>query len=499
MLFHAATIILAPGMICEKNFLRIKEVTFPVTLALIIFCFIPVRAADPGAEIRSLINRNCVKTVASSVVVIDVNSPGSGEPDKILLSINGKTPIKAASLMKIFTTWSALYYLKPEYCFETEIHLEGDLEKGVLTGDLYVKGGGDPTLVPENMFLLTRKIHDKGIREIKGDIFLDPSGHVGPYRQQGWKSTNFHRAYSAPVYNLSYSYNAVSIAVDGTGEPGSKPKVLIAPHLHHLKIENNVIIRKKGGRNISVSVEKTEKGEVLKVNGTIPPGRKKTVSRCINRPDLFFGQAFRQFLEREGIKITGGLQEGRIPADSKPIVTYCSPPLSQTISLVNHYSNNFMAEMILRQLGGEKAGFPGSTEKGLAVVRDCLLEMNLDISELEQLDGSGLTRENRTSAMLLAKLLAEIYHHFEIGPEYLASLSSSGADGTFKKRLDDEENYRKMRGKSGLLNHVNNLCGYIQTKSGKTVVYVILLTDFRCSFDGIREIEHQICRWIREY
>jgi D-alanyl-D-alanine carboxypeptidase/D-alanyl-D-alanine-endopeptidase (penicillin-binding protein 4) len=184
----------------------------------------------------------------------------------------------------------------------------------------------------------------------------------------------------------------------------------------------------------------------------------------------------RTALERSGVKVMGTYaKEGTAPPDAKVIAYYDSPELSELIPGLNRYSNNFMAEMLLKSLGGYVAGAPGTSEKGLAVVRTSLREAGI-ADETGTLDcGSGLSRLCRISPETFCRLLCAAWNDSGIREEFISSLAVNGEQGTLRRRMCKQG--LTVRGKTGTLNDVIGFAGYVSGPSGRTCAAAVILNE----------------------
>lgn len=431
----------------------------------------------------------------SALVVVDVSHPSLCNDDegeeypKELFAYNPDKLLSTASVMKLFTSAAALHYMKPEYQFSTMLASKEEMKKGRIAGHLYLKAGADPFFVPEQMSAFIREIVLTGLKRVDGNLMIDLSCHEGPSHPPGWSEENFDKSYSSRLSSLTYAFNSVAVKVMADGETGERPTVLLDPPAPGLKVKNSAIIKEKGRNGIEIKVVPTKGGERIEVTGRIGHGKSYSRFLPVHDPIQYFARSLKAELKRAGISLRGGVRFGPVPEDAVELMTHKGQPLAVLTRSLNIYSNNLMAELILRQLGAEVKGYPGSTEKGIETVREFLSELGLDPAGLSQTDGSGLSRDSRASARMVTRLLATMVHRMDIGPDYLASLSTTGGEGSLSKHLIEPGYYRHIRAKTGFIDNVFTLAGYVRTHDGRTLAFCILLNEvsrkYRDTWDNI--------------
>ena len=186
------------------------------------------------------------------------------------------------------------------------------------------------------------------------------------------------------------------------------------------------------------------------------------------------------FLELRGVKITGArIRHEQTPAGARKIAELESLPLREIVVLMDKFSNNFIAEALVKTLGKEIKGAPGTTEKGLEVLREEATRLGLNTAGFNIVSGSGLTRDNRVSARQFVQLLNSAYLDFDVLPELLSSLPIAGKDGTLKKRMKGTSAYGRLRAKTGSIDGVAALAGIVQTRGGELLAFSVLMNDKR--------------------
>ena len=445
-----------------------------VTLVIVISC-----AVFPGTghstpplnrELDAIIKRHLPPGFAISLQVVELDT------GRVLMEKNPDMPLAPASTMKVMTTSAALATLKPDFTFATQVLADG-VRGSSSVKNIFLKGFGDPYLVSEQLFVLTRNLRDRGLEEIRGNIVVDDSYFI-PGKPLDENEKLGYRAYHAPYSALSLNFNSVKIVVTPASRPGRQARVAADPVSEYSVVDARVRTV-KGRRPADIEIAKLDRPdgrETIRVRGTIgadavPKGRYVNVE-C---PALYTGCVFKEFLLREGIRVTGKVIQGRAPESAELYLEFNSHPLGTLVYWLNKFSNNFMAEQLCLGMGAQVYGAPGTREKGLAVIRKFLLANGVDEGLFSLTEASGLSRNNQVAASALVKVLRNSVRDFSYGPEFMASLSVAGVDGTMKEKFNDSKAKRRIRAKTGNLRGVNALAGYGISPQGKEFVFAALV------------------------
>ncbi len=390
--------------------------------------------------------------------------------DKPLLAYHADTPRNPASAIKLLTTYLALEALGPTYVWKTTALAQAPPRGGVLDGDLYLKGYGDPYLVLERFWLLVRELRLRGVREIRGDLVIDNTYFdVGAARPGDFDG----RPYSP--YNLIPDALLVNFqAVNFMFRPdpaANRVEILADPLPANLRIRNQVQLvdgRCSGRSNrINFTVAEIAGREEATFTGRFSRrcGEYRVARSLVTGPSYVYG-LFRALWEESGGTIRGHLRVAPADPGLKTLARLDSVPLSDVITGVNKFSNNVMARHLLLTLGAERFGAPATVEKGKRAAAAELQRLGLSFPELEIGNGAGLARETRISAHSLNRLLLAAAEG-PYGAEFESSLALAGLDGTLRRRFRNEEFTGHMHLKTGTLNGVRSLAGYVQSRSGR--------------------------------
>lgn len=414
--------------------------------------------------------------------------------NKVIYSKNHKLKLIPASNMKIVISAAALTMLKPNFKFKTEVYATASTRAGVLNGDLYIKGYGDPYLIDEELWIIARDVAYRGVKEILGRIVADESYFDTVRFGKGWGEV-VSDPYFAPTGALSINFNTFVVDVIPGGAQGVKAKLRLMPPARHIFILNKVYTVAAGGSTSVIIEEDGEEGNSYVARGQVGIKHSRlTIRRTIREPGLYAASAFAAYLNSWGVKTSGKISRGVKPPRAYRLVIHYSRPLSKILYAVNKLSNNFITEQLLKTLGAKfgkhkKGEPPGTTAKGINVVAGFLKKLGINEDEYIMADGSGLSRDNRFPSIAFVKLLTYMHKEHTISPEFEASLGTGGVDGTIEKRFKSPKLRRRVRAKTGHLDGVNTLSGYLYTKKGKKLAFSILINDFKTSHRAVEKVE----------
>jgi D-alanyl-D-alanine carboxypeptidase/D-alanyl-D-alanine-endopeptidase (penicillin-binding protein 4) len=386
-------------------------------------------------------------------------------------SANQAKPLNPASTMKLVTTYSALHLLGPGFTFRTEVLSEAPLIGEALRGDLYLRGGGDPKLVIEDLWLLVSRLRGFGIREIRGDVVLD-KGLFEPMRHDpGEFDGEEGRAYNVGPDALLVNFK--SIAITFVPDPvGKVARVVVVPEVAGLIAPRTVPLIEGGcgdwrgrlGADLSDPMN-------IRLRGMFPAGCGE---RAIHLGALahtnYFAAVFRALWERQGGAWAGKVREATVPAGARLIAAQESAPLALLIRDINKFSNNVMTQQLFLTMGAA-GGEPGNPARGGAAVRNLLSARGIATPGLVLENGSGLSRIERIAAATLADVLTDAWKS-QWMPELMASLPISGVDGTMKARNVPSGSAHM---KTGLLGDTRAVAGYVLASSGRRYVVVAII------------------------
>lgn len=397
---------------------------------------------------------------------------------RTILDINEDQPLNPASSIKLFTAYVALKRLGTNYQFKTEVFQNKDKS-------ICIKGGGDPSFVMEDMYLMVEALKRKGVDSYSGKITLDATAFDDEYYPEDRSDQDSERAYNSPISGLNFNYNTITVFVNPTNK-GEKARVSLDFPFDFVQVNNKVMT----GSGTDVTWDKKGKGdeEIVSVGGKIGENAEEWKKPFrLKDPARGWGFALSKMFSTLGVPATSKSNVVVGSCSGQPIYSHSSKPLSFIVQLMNKYSNNFIADSLVKTLDHEVNRHPGTAVGGMKFIRDELKKIGVDASAKGRklVAGSGLTRDNLMSASDFIKLLRTIDKEKLVMPEMFASLPIAGIDGTLKRKYVRSEVSERLRGKTGTLSGVQSLVGVYPTKEGEWLGIAITTNGGR----GIPEAE----------
>lgn len=396
------------------------------------------------------------------------------ETGEVLYGREADTSLNPASNVKLVTTAAALTVLGPEHRYATRVWTDGPIVDGVVQGKLYLQGGGDPSLVTGEVYELAGKLEAAGITKIRGPIVVDASRFDGDGLPPGFDQKDEFASHRAPGGAMSVNYNTYEVHARPGKSIGAAPQLRLLPDVDGVEIDNEA--ETVAGQRNKLWASTAERGgkTVVTFHGEIGIEAAGGGYRYpISDPSRYAGDLLATSLRQRGIKIQkSGVKTGDVPSGATLVATQRSETLSELCRSVNKWSNNFMAEQILRTLA---PGDGATAEAALEVMREYTRDIGMPQAGLELGNGSGLYDNNRVTPAAMTHLLGVVYADFRIRADYLASLAIMGRDGTTRSRLSDTEARGWIRVKTGTLDGVSALSGYAGAHDRDPIAFSILM------------------------
>jgi serine-type D-Ala-D-Ala carboxypeptidase/endopeptidase (penicillin-binding protein 4) len=442
---------------------------------------VPVTATagqDLHADLSAIFNSPQFQRSYWSVLVRRVDSGDD------LYALNAAKLMMPASVMKIVTLAAAADVLGWDHRFETTIVTSAPIEEGVLRGDLVVVGGGDPSIsersdAPGTLKDLARRVREAGVTRIEGGVI----GHDDLFDDNGfgngWTLDNIPYGYSAAVSALEYNEGSVDLVIRAGAVAGDPVVIQVRPDGSDLQIDNRLVTVAETGTG-GLTLQRLPGSSRVVVQGQIP-AKSAPFARTasVDNPTQFFAAAFRIALIAEGIEVIGDaadIDEFLTKPDltaARTLVRHRSPALRELATAMMRVSQNQYAEMLLRSLGGAER------------VRDVLKGWSIEDGNYAIADGSGLSRYNYVTSDALVRILQRMHVDPQHTLAFGTTLPVTGREGTLSKRLAGTRAEGKVRAKTGTVDNVRAIAGYVETAGGETLVFSMIANNFTISTSAI--------------
>lgn len=411
-----------------------------------------------------------------------------------LIAVNSTVGFNPASTMKLVTSNAALDLLGPAFIWKTQAYVTGFQTGDVLNGDLVIKGSGDPKLVTEKFWQFLRQIRAAGIREIRGNLILDRSAFDEvPYDAASFDGDPLKPYNAGPdalllnykVFAFHFLPDATRIQTDVTIDPPVADYPIAAPVLsggpcNDWQARLLPVLDRKGahfaGSFPAACGEKTWYLHPYQMNHT-----------------EYFGTVFRRLWADVGGVFAGTVTNGPVPPAARLVAEWQSPALPEVVRDINKYSNNVMARQLLLTIASEVLKVPATPERGARVIRTWFAGKGINANQLVIENGSGLSRIERIPAEAMGRMLVAAFQS-PIMPELMSSLPLVGYDGTMRKRLITQTVAGRAHIKTGSLNDVRAVAGYVLAASGKRYAVVCIINHVNAA--GGQAAHDALLQWV---
>ena len=463
---------------------------------LLLTCFAwAIGAAQLPPRVERIVSGHKIPADSISVVVQALGA------DEAVLAHHPLMPRNPASVIKLVTTWAALEVLGPAYTWPTEVYFVGDRKGWALDGDLALKGYGDPYLVTEEFWKLLGALRRMGLTEINGDLVMDDTVFVDTAVEPGSFDGQSHRAYNVVPNALLVNYKAIRFQF-GIHPDGNGVLITADPEPGNLSIVNR--LRLVDGRcrgyqaGIAMDVRGAETADTVVFTGNFPAAcAPYGLTRTALRHDTYVFGLFTKLWRELGGRHTGEWRHAAVNDDLEPVMVWRSPPLAEIIRKINKNSNNVMTRQLLYTLGLDASTSPGTLAGGVEAIRNQLGARGLNTESLAIDNGAGLSRATRISARLLVDIL-QLAQEPPYGAEFMASMSIAGLDGTTRSRFTRGEARGRSHVKTGSLDDVSAIAGYVHGSSGVTYAVAAMINAGDAHRGPGEEFMEELINWVHE-
>ncbi len=442
-----------------------------LALGLLCLAAVAARAELPRPVTRAFLDAG----VPLSGVSIVVQEAGTA---RALFSHQPQRAMNPASAMKLVTTLAALELLGRDYRWKTEAYLGGPLAEGILKGDLIIKGYGDPKVTLEQWQAFIAQLRANGLTTVEGDLVLDRTYFkLPPYDSAAFDAEPL-KPYNVGPDALLLSFKTVRFvfAPDGAGGVAVRAE----PPLPQVALGGKLAadpVAHCGDWRSTLRAAFLDRGNAAaaQFNGRYPLdcGERDWYVALLDHQNYAHG-LFSGYFTAAGGSFSGAVRNGKVPARATPFATLESPPLYDIVRDINKLSNNVMAQQLFLTLATKSSPPPATRERSFAVVRRWLAERKLPMPELVMENGSGLSRHERISAQSLARLLVAA-DASDVRDEFASSLAVAAMDGTVQRRFQNGNVGGQALLKTGSLEGVRALAGYVIDAEGTRWVVVAMV------------------------
>lgn len=481
----------------------------------------PENIQELTAEINRVLADSAFVNANWAVLITNMDT------QEILYQRNANKSFLPASNAKIFTTAAGLDQLGPDYVYTTRAYLKGDIENGILQGDIIIRGAGDPVIGGRfndgDVMELFREWADSlaslGITRIRGDIIGDDNFFDDQPLGMAWSWDDEPFWYSAEISALSLNDNSIDFTITGR-QQGEPARIVWSPAQTTYASMTNHTQTVHADSSRSLHYGRRRGTNRFEIDGVIPEGKTYQISLSVFNPTLFFVHVLRETLIQSGLYVEGQPVDMDSRSDSVDysaagvlqFATHTSRPLEDIVYVLNKRSHNLYAEMLLKTLGSanpvpNKNGGsgndldPGSAAMGIARAMDTFAAAGADTSRMHLRDGSGLSRMNYITAEMTSSVLSYMWSHPDerTRSAFLESLPIGGLDGTLEFRFRTGPATGVVRAKTGTLTGVSSLSGYVPSHGGSPISFVLMCNQYTVPASSVRRAQDAIVELLATY
>ena len=443
------------------------------------------------------------------------------------LAHNPDLAMNPASVMKLVTAFATLDRLGPAYFWTTRLAMDGEIKGNTLNGNLYLIGGGDPVFTHADLWKLFRQLRGLGIERVQGNIVIDDSALRLPAHHPGRFDGQALRPYNAGPSGMLINFNAMRLtfvpepealpaaapalqlvssanaaAAPSAAAAARPPRILIDPPLARIDIDN--ALESTAGRcaprwykKLDATPERTKKGvQQLRLSGKWHDdcGVKDWYVAPVS-PRHFTEAVVAGLWSEMGGRLNGRIMHARAPLEAATLFVHTSRPLADVVRDMNKWSNNVIARQLLATLGASESSAPEMVTGGARLARIQLAAAGVDVTGLEIDNGAGLSRTAKITSRGLGQMLHEAWKR-PFMPEFISSMAVAGVDGTARKRLSDSPASGSAHIKTGTLNNVRAMAGYVIDRKGERHIVVMMVN--HANAGATRVAQDILLEWVWE-
>jgi serine-type D-Ala-D-Ala carboxypeptidase/endopeptidase (penicillin-binding protein 4) len=453
---------------------------------------------DQLSSLQSSIDRLILNFDPNAHIGVEVASVKTGQ--KLYQKNPGHLFVPASSL-KLFTGAAALAVLGQDYRFETRLLADGDIKKGILKGNLVLKGSGDPEFSLDDLEEMVFQLKLMQVEEISGDLIADNTDFDAISQGPGWMWDEGAEYWNSPMDALTVNHSCMKLWIKPAAQISKPPMVYVYPKTTYVTVQNSALTLEKEGE-LKVSRQVMASQNVIEVKGVVTVEKKPEEYLVpVEAPHLYAAHLLKDLLSKYGVRLNGSIKVQSSPVNAKILAVHSSVPLGVVVRNMMKQSDNLAADCLFKKLGQLRYGTPGTWQNGGQAMKEFLAKtVGIDVSEMVVLDGCGLSRYNLVSPHQIVSFLTWMQKQYKFCAEFMASLPIAGTDGYLKKRMLENSLQGNVRAKSGTMTGISSLSGYVTTKDGDLLAFSIMINGFvKPAKDYKNQLEDQICLILSQF
>ena len=434
-------------------------------------------------NIDSVLSDSIFMSTRAGVKVVSLDS------GTVFFEHESKALMNPASNIKLITSATALAVLDTCYQFKTSVYIDDNTNDDGAVQSIYLKGYGDPNLTTPDLDSLAFTVHEYGINSIN-NIIVDDSFFDDNYWGDGWAWDDESDPDAPMISALSVNKNCIKVTVTTDSKNIS---VSLEPNTNFVTVLKKAIII-RDSIHMPLKIRRLTLGNVntIIIEGDILCNSQVTQKVPLRLPEFYAGALFKTSLRHAGISVFGNVVSGVVPDGIHEIARHLHP-IEEVVDTMNKPSDNLSAENTLKVIGALKKGVPGSAKNGIFMEKEFLSTLGMDTTKFSLADGSGVSRHNLFSADHLVQFLVTMDKQPRLFRMFYNSLPIAGIDGTIADRMYTYPVACNLRAKTGTLNGVSCLSGYVQTRDGEMLAFAMMMQNFISPASEYRRAQDRIC------
>lgn len=419
---------------------------------------------------------------------------------RIIYTKNADALFTPASVMKVLTTTAALLYLKPNYCFKTELFSDGKIQNKQLKGNLFLKLNGDPSFNSKNLTQLLKQIKKHKINHINGNIYIDTTAYNNVPYPPGWLWDDLSYNYAAPLNTLIMNENKFTLSFLPSSIPGRRPTLTNKLPSNTIWINNQLTTTTSYNIHCPLAIYSDQHNHYLLKGCLLQQYGDQHRSLAIRNPLRVFRAQIKSTLDKLHITLGGKIYIKKMRSDATLLAIHQSKPLKQLIIHLLKTSDNLYADTLVKKIGEHYYKRTGSWQNGLRAMKKVIQQtIHINTKNIRINDGAGLSRYNLLSPSALGQLLYYIDHHKALRNIIRHALPIAGRDGTLKNRMHRLAKNNRLLAKTGTMTSASTLAGFIDSKHHGRLSFTIMINGYVGSKKPFQQLENKIGERLSEF
>lgn len=468
--------------------------TIQTILSLLLICSINMSFADTEAQVENTINRIIAKApnnLNAGIIIEDLTD------GKILYELNPNRYFIPASNLKLFTAYAALKQFGGNYTFNTSISIiKSQLAQGILNGNVYLQFNGDPSFTSEQLNTLIAALTRNGISKINGDVVIVNNDFDTVGAGPGWMWDDLNYCYDEPISAMAIDHNCFTVGLSPAKQVGQMSQLHMAKNAIPFYVTNGIYSAAPTA-DCSLVVNSDNKNNYT-LSGCVNVGSGGNGTEvAVNNVNQYVSQLVQKDLKQNDITLMGSINFGNAVVQAKPLLVIQSQPLTALVGTMLQKSDDFYAGVLFKKIGQAHFGSQGTWDNAQKAAQ-AIIQAGAGIyhGNWIMVDGSGISRYNMLTPEQVIALLTAAYKTPTISSDFMNALAVGGVSGTIQYRFIAHDLKGRIFAKTGTMDGVSALSGYIKAANHHTLAFTIIMNNFIGKTNYYEGLQDQICGYV---